>query len=321
MRTHGVDGVCAARDTFAVAHDNSRAIPSWDELELLLIVHRNRSIQRAAAALNVDPSTVRRRVRALELGMRTRLFEGRDDHFAPTQDGRHLLDVAEQMDQSANLLRTEAIDHARELQGVVRISTMEGFAVEYLARRLAQFSNGHPRLRVELITAVRPLSLEDHETDIAVNMTRPKGGSFRLRLVGEFDVRLYAAPEYLQRCGQPSSTEDLASHSFVGYIRELQTVQETRWLAHWAPSANVVFASSSLPAQLQAAIAGVGIAALPAFMAKNHPGLQCLLPGLTGVRSKWWLVTRSEDKPVHRIQLLSDFIAAAMRSDEHVLLR
>lgn len=190
---------------------------------------------------------------------------------------------------------------------------------KYLAARLAKFSAMHPLLRIELVTATRPLSLIDRETDVAVNMTRPEEGSLRLRLVGEFDVCLYASPEYVQARGDPMSVEDLCSHDFVGYVQELQAVDETRWLGHWIQAPKIAFASSSLPAQLQAVISGAGIAALPVFMARNHAKLRRILAAHSPATRRWWLVTRTDDKPIRRLELLCNYVGETMRSDERLL--
>lgn len=295
------------------------AIPSWDDLELLLAIHRQRGLQAAALYLDLDASTVRRRLRSIEDRVRFKLFENRDRHLVATSDARKLLDVAEQMDIAAIQLRRQAIEDSREVSGVVRVSTMEGFAVEYLASRLALFASIHPRLRVELVTSTRPLSLPDHETDIAINMTRPEEGALRLQLIGTFDVCLYASTAYVEMHGDPASAQDLTAHEFIGYVQELQAVDETRWLNHWVQTPKLAFVSSSLPAQLQAAISGAGIAALPVFMARNHPELLRVVTSHPPASRQWWLVTRADDKPIRRLELLCRFIGNAMRKDEGLL--
>lgn len=294
-------------------------VPGWDELELLLEVHRRHGIQPAAESLGVDASTVRRRLRSLEARLRVRLFQLRNGQLVASRDAQTLLQVAEQMAEAASSLRHAALQEVRELRGEIRVSTMEGFAVEYLAPRLARFAAAHPHLRIELVTAARPLSLTDHQADLSLNMVRPRDGPLRVRRVGEFDVGIYASADYLQARGEPQSLADLASHAFVGYVHDLQSVQETRWLNHWVATPTFVFASTSLPAQARAVAAGAGIAALPAFLARHEPSLRRVLPTHPGVRSQWWLVSRAEDKPVHRLQVLGDFIAHSLRADERLL--
>lgn len=294
--------------------DNRNLGIHWEDFELVFQVVHCGGAKPAADALHLDISTVRRRLRAIEQELGYRLFEIRAGKLIVTADGEALVDVAVRMDKAASELRGARIDQERELHGSIRVSTMEGFGAWYLASALAQMRAQHTNLQVELVTAHRPLSLDQRETDLSIEMVRPSTGDFRVRLLGTFDVGLYAAVEYLADHGTPVSVDDLVHHRFVGYVPEL-ALPEVKWLDEWAPYAKLHFASTSLAAQLHAAGSGAGLCALPAFMAEGNPSLVRVLSAQPPVTRRWWLVTRASDHMVKRVKVVAQYLAAIVERD------
>jgi DNA-binding transcriptional LysR family regulator len=83
----------------------------------------------------------------------------------------------------------------------------------------------------------------------------------------DYRLGLYASNTYLRERGVPQSTRDLSDHSLIYYIEGLLRGRFTS-LTH-AP-----FGSTSVHAQLQAALHGGGIGLLPAFVAEREPSLE-----------------------------------------------
>src|SRR5690606_37908167 len=100
------------------------------------------------------------------------------------------------------------------------------------------------------------------------------GSRLIIRKVGCIELRLYAAPAYLQQYGVPESVDDLANHRFVNYIDDMVQIDEVRWLYDAIREPNVVFRSTSIVSQKNAAAQGMGLAMLPTFLAHDDPRLQ-----------------------------------------------
>lgn len=294
--------------------DNRNLGIHWEDLELVFQVFQCGGVKPAADALRLDISTVRRRLRTIEQELGYRLFEVRAGKSIVTADGEALVDVAMRMDKAASELRGARIDQERDIHGSIRVSTMEGFGAWYLASALAQMQAQHADLQVELVTAHRPLSLDQRETDLSIEMVRPSTGAFRVRLLGTYDVGLYGAVEYLAGHGTPTSVDGLARHRFVGYVPEL-ALMEVKWLDEWVPQVKLHFASTSLAAQLHAAASGAGLCALPAFMAEGNPSLVRVLLTQPPVTRQWWLVTRASDHMVKRVKAVAQYLGAIVERD------
>ena len=61
------------------------AFMQWDDVRLFLALHRVRTVGAAARALGVDPSTVSRRLVALEEALAATLFDRGREGIAPTE--------------------------------------------------------------------------------------------------------------------------------------------------------------------------------------------------------------------------------------------
>jgi DNA-binding transcriptional LysR family regulator len=81
----------------------------------------------------------------------------------------------------------------------------------------------------------------------------------------------------------------------------------------------VVFHSTSVIAQQQAARAGLGIAVLPCYMASADPGLVPLFPDESILRS-YWISTRRELHKSVRLRVMWDYIVQLCEREQDLLL-
>lgn len=292
----------------------------WTDLQTLLEVAREKSATAAAVRLRVDVTTVRRRLAALQEALGIHLFVKNGRSLQLTHDGERIFAVAAGMEGLSKEITRDATDAARDLVGVVRVSTMEGFGSFYLAPRLSRFIGQHPRLSVELVSSQHIVNLSEREADVSLNMIRPQHGRLMVRKASQFAVGLYAAPDYLHSAGVPASIAALEDHTFITYVDELVSVPHVRWLPDVIKSPKVRFTSTSVVSQYEATCAGAGLAMLPHFMAARRHGLVRVLAAEIDLIRDWWLVVHQDLQAVPRIRAVTDFIIATMKQDSRILM-
>lgn len=292
----------------------------WNDLHTFLHVARDGTIGAAAETLRLDVTTVRRRLVALEEATGITLFVkcGRLLHL--TTEGERIYAIASKMEELGNEIARNATDAARELAGIVRVSTMEGFGSFYLATRLSRFVNRHPQLKIQLVNAQHVLNLSEREADVSINMVSPERGRLLVRKVGQFTVGLYGAPSYLDAAGTPKTVADLQSHTFITYVDELISVPHVRWLPDLVAEPKTPFVCTSLSAQFHAACEGGGLVMLPHFMGGQSDKLVRIMKTEINLVRDWWLVVHQDLQSVPRIRAVIDFITATMRRDHEVLM-
>ncbi|MEZ4337816.1 MAG: LysR family transcriptional regulator, partial [Sandaracinaceae bacterium] len=108
----------------------------WDDLAVVLAVHRGGSLAAAADSLRIDASTVSRRLRAIEAELGSRLFDRTPDGLLPTDLTLRLLPHAEQAEAAALAVEAEAAGEEVAAVGRVRLALADAFAAYVVAPAL-----------------------------------------------------------------------------------------------------------------------------------------------------------------------------------------
>ena len=163
------------------------------------------------------------------------------------------------------------------------------------------------------------VNLTKREADVSLSFVCPNGPRLIARKVGRFDLKLYGAPSYLRKHGTPKSAADLNSHLFVDYIEDLVQIPAVRWLHDAIAQPRVVFRSSSMMAQHNAAAAGVGLVVLPSFTAARDCRLMPLLGDQLSIKRDLWLSVHEDLRYVARVKALTNFIVQLIDRDKDFL--
>lgn len=287
----------------------------WDDLKVFLNAARGGSLAGAAKRLRVDQSTVSRRLAHLEAALGLALFERVPSGLRLSEAGQRLLGHAERAESAVIALREEVSPTSGQAGGRVRLATMEGIASLYLAERFVSLRERNADLTVELVTSAQTVYVNRREADLFLSFFRPPGQGLVSEQVGRFRLGLHGAPAYLARAGMPQSLDDLRQHAFVSYIDDLIQVDCVRWLDDVARERRTVFHSTSMIAQKQAAVGGLGLVLLPSFAVNGRDDLVPVLPALAATTRDLWLNVHTDLQFAPRIRAVVGFLRALFRAD------
>jgi DNA-binding transcriptional LysR family regulator len=232
----------------------------WDDVRLFLALHRERSLAGAGARVGLDPSTLSRRLVALEETLAAHLFDRTRDGLVPTAAADLLLPAAEEMESAHVRFAREASGFEREAEGVVRLSVPPGVADAFIGPALVRLRARHPRIRLELDASVRVLDLTRREADLAVRMVRPQSGELVMLKVGESRWTPMVARANGTKGPPVKRWMDVP---WIAWGEDLSAIPPARWLAKHAPRAEPVLRTSHIATQVAAVEAGLGAALLP----------------------------------------------------------
>ena len=289
----------------------------WDDVRIFLAVYRQRTLVAAAARLEVDTSTVSRRLAALESDLGERLFDRSREGLAPSRAAERVLAAAEAMEAAHARLTRDASDVESLAEGVVRISTAPGISSVFIAPALVRLRKRYPRLSIELDASVAPRDLTRYEADIAVRSVRSQGAELvTTRLVTSPWIAA-AAPRVAQRLGTLESWDDA---SWIQWDRDLASFHVARWVSQHVPAQAIALRTSDFPAQLAAAKSGLGVLLCPipyieatGLVAIDHA------PALAASAATWpaddlWLVGHRALRDVPRVAAVWEFLVAELRA-------
>jgi DNA-binding transcriptional LysR family regulator len=291
----------------------------WDDLRFFLSVLRQGTVSGASTSLGVDHTTVARRIKKLETDLGARLFKRRITGYEPTAAAYSLQTTAELMETAA-LTAKVGFGEKDQSPRTVRIGAPDGFGSFFLAPRLQFLCERSPNLQVELVATARTFSLTKREADIAFSLNKPLQSRVIARRLTEYQLGLYASADYLKRGPSITDKRELVNHHFIGYIEDLLFTSELDYLPAVAKNITARFKSGNLIAQLQACVAGAGLAVLPTFAVHDFPQLRPVLPHTVKIVRTFYMQMHEDSRNVPWIKETADFIVQAVRENRHLFI-
>ena len=287
---------------------------NWDDLRYVLALHRHGSVAGAARALKVDPSTIGRRIAALEAELGAQLVVRQPDGMKLTDAGREAVAAAESVDARLTELASAVGGAAEKPCGHVRVSATDGFAT-LLYGGLAALREEYPEIIVDLVVSSTAADLARGEADIAIRAFRETRGDLVTRKVCDAGWSLYAAASYLARKPLAKDPCDLNGHDVIGFADVAARTPGARWLDE-RTGATIVFRATSTTAAMNAARAGMGIAVVPCFTA--DPSVVRLTPKVIAT-SEVFLVTTVDGKSAARVRIVCNALANLFAKEKSTL--
>jgi len=175
------------------------------------------SFSRAAARLDLSTTAVSRLVADLEAHLQTRLLNRTTRRLSLTETGQAFYGRAVQLLHDLEEAEQEAAKTAVTPRGTIRLSAPISFGTCHVAPAVAEFHARHPGVQFDVQLSDRIVDLVEEGFDLAVRIGGPGSDTLVARKLGEAQLLLCAAPEYLKRHGTPVAPEDLAGHNCFTY--------------------------------------------------------------------------------------------------------
>jgi DNA-binding transcriptional LysR family regulator len=241
------------------------------------------SFSKAAAELGIGQPAATKQVRRMETQLGARLLHRTTHGVTPTEIGllyyekcKLIAHHVEEAESVAALLQTQ-------VQGALRINTSVAFGRRVLAPLVLQFMRMNPHVQIDLNCDDRYVNLVEQGVDVAIRMGRLADSSLGASYLGRNPWVVVASPHYLEEHGVPQAPQDLRQHRALVY----STVQgDARWQFSGpqgeAQSVAVrgALRSNNLSTLQLAAREGLGVAALPSYVAEEAVRTGSLAPVL-----------------------------------------
>lgn len=286
----------------------------WRDLRVALAIARHGSLGEAGRSLRLDPTTVSRRISALEQAVGSPLFVRDPEGWRPTETGRQVVEAAGRMAQEVRSLSWELDAGAVQASGTVRLTTLDYIALAFLAPHLHILRARHPALVLDLRCTELVLDLAAGQADLALRLVRPTEAGMRVRRLVQMPMGLYGARSYVERHG----LDPLPANAEVDLVvlgPPDSRLAEVRWMRGLLPRGRVVAATNSLPTAFELVARGVGLGVLALAAVEGHPELVRLDRDVAPlVRSLWRVVPETiADTP--KIRAVIDWLDEVVAID------
>jgi DNA-binding transcriptional LysR family regulator len=230
------------------------------------------SFSKAAAEAGVGQPAITKAVAHLEAKLGSRLLHRTTRGVSVTEVGALYYERGREILHQVEEAQNQVAAMRHELHGVIRISTSVAFGRRVLAPLIIEFLKQHPGLQIDLSFEDRYINLLEQGIDVAIRMGRLADSSLGSRYLGLNPWAVVASPSYLKARSRPKLPQELQQHSALIY----STVQgDARWQftgpkgEERTVTVQGPLRSNNLAALLMAAREGMGIAALPRYVANG----------------------------------------------------
>jgi DNA-binding transcriptional LysR family regulator len=301
-------------------HESGARMFDWDDLKHFLAVARHGSTTAAARALELDQSTVQRRLAHLEKRIGQALVERSPSGYRLTAYGQQLLPHAQRVEQDILALHGFLRSSARELNGVIRLTCPEPIVARITKSPLLEHLKArHPGLQVEFVMSDHYVDLNKGEADVALRSGDTVDNQLIGRKVADSLWAVYGGRDYLARHGMPSCTDEMASHAWIGFDQSMANHRATLWLRQVMPQARMVATSGSVLGLVHSVKANVGLAALPTALGDAEPDLLRVLHTVPELTRSWRMLTTRQLRKTPRVSAFFEFMASEINTLRPVL--
>jgi DNA-binding transcriptional LysR family regulator len=272
----------------------------WNDIKIALSVARTGSLSSAAHLLEVDQSTVGRRLTGLEASLGTMLFKRSKRGVVLTEAGKSFIARAREIEMQAEAL----VEHTRQAgqrpAGTVRICGNQWMLDYLVGHGLSDFLDQHPEIDVRMISGRPKTSMWHPQPSVGLWFeTQPIDGAFQVKL----GTVPYAV--YVRRGTSPEA--------WVSFHDEDNPSNKAGLFASRSAAGTLGVRLRALDAATlrEAAAAGVGKALLPRCLGDPDMRLECISPPEKELERVLFLHVHPDSLASFRVQATTEWLRAS----------
>ena len=271
------------------------------------------SFARAAERMGLSKPVLSRRVARLEEQLGARLLTRTARGAQPTEIGEAYYARAANVLAELEAAQEVVAEAVTQVAGPIRLSAPISFGTRYLGPALADFARAHPRVELDVSLDDKTVDLVGGGFDLAVRIGDLKDSALIARKLAPIRSVVVASPAYLDTHGRPARPADLGGHELLAYANvpggELWRFRVgERWESVRGLSR---FRSDNGDLLRSAAVAGLGVVAMPSFIASESiqsGELEVILRDFPLKEVALWAVMPPGRASTARVRALVDFL-------------
>ncbi|MET1414103.1 LysR family transcriptional regulator [Roseibium sp. HPY-6] len=272
-------------------------------MKFLLAFYRAGSLSGAAERLQVDATTVSRRLTALQDEIGAQLIEkSANGSLELTAAGLRTISHTESVETALDLLTSELTGARLAEEGIVRLSSVPVVNSKILMPAIRQFSQQHPGIELHLASEVRNVSLTRRETDMAIRLGRPRDGGHNVT------AKRIAVLKHAAYGPSDGSSDELP---WIIYHENMNFLPQARWMAEYLKSGARSVSKirpSDLEGVIEAIAAGLGRSVIPIVIAETDPRIRRLPEPEPDLQREVWLMQHADQAGLARMVAVSRWI-------------
>ncbi len=282
---------------------------NWDDLRYILAVGQAGSLNGAARALGVNHATVLRRVRAFEDRWQRQIFRKSQTGYELDPDIGDILDLIQDMEDSAAKMQRVLASKATEISGLVRLTSTDSLSQFVLPDIIRDLQEQHPGIQIELSATNQHVNMFLPEADLTIRPALKEPDNLHARKAGNMVLEIFATRQFwAENEGAP-----FIELNWLGVSGSLLQSPVGVWMADAIPTKVVKFRADSFVVLAQMASKGCGVCFLPRFVAYQDSNLVVNPKMDMALRTHIWVAGHEDLARNPHIKTCAEFLAKALR--------
>ncbi len=283
---------------------------NWDNLRYVLMVANKGSIAAAARELEVNRTTVLRRINLFQENLNCRIFERSDAGYVLTPEAEKMINAAREVEDTLFTMQRQIAGHELKLEGELRVTTTDSFMLSVLGPHLASFREKHPHIIVDLLVTNSVLDLNRRDADVAIRPTGYPDSNLVSKRLCDVEFGVYASADYLESA-TPSNTIEAR---WIGLVDSLSSTPIGSWFDETIDKSRICMRCDSFVAIRIAAEAGIGLGLLPRFLGDASRVLTRVTFPTENLTTGLWILTHPDLVRSARVHAFIDHFSEALGS-------
>ena len=291
-----------------------RIMYNWDDLKVFLEVSKTLNLSYAARQLDIDQTTVHRRILRLERKTGKKLLKRVGQGYILTPWGEAIAGNSKGLDEEINKIDILLEENLADVFGTVNITTTNVIANVVLPPLLRNFRKVYPRLKLEITVAEEFFDIYKREADLAIRSTDIVEPHEHAVKVGKGAWALYASKEYIKGRPRINSSKFFSDNLFIVGSEKIASIKSTKWLMTKVEEENISLKANSMEIIYASVKAGLGIGLLPCVYKTMDKSLVELSEPDSKFSSPIWLITQQELTHSEKIKICLDYFHKELKS-------
>lgn len=280
---------------------------AWDDFRLIKAIADHDGLTGAAHALNVNHSTVFRRLGQIEEQLGLPLFERRKTGYVATVAGAEMATLAARMEEDVTAFGRKLAGRDVAPSGEVRVTTTDTLYLNVLLPIFAAFRAAHPLIRLDVVIGNQTLNLSKRDADVAIRASDTPGETLVGRRIATLTWAIYGRADHGLSPEEQADPAALFQRDWVALGDQLSHVKAARYVRDHVDPQKIALRSSAVLGLTEAVEQGLGIGPLPCFIADQRPGLIRLMPPDPDFSTGLWILTHPDIRHAPRVRAFMDF--------------
>lgn len=278
-----------------------------DDLRTFVEVADAGGVTPASRRLGISKSMVSRRLVRLEEELSVQLLARSTRGAALTEAGATFRDYAARVVADVDAAKETLLPEG-ELRGRLRVAAPLSFGPTHFAPVLADLAKRHPQLHVHASYSDRFVDLITEGFDCAIRVGKLADSNLIAKKIGPLHCKYVASPAYIEEHGSPATPAELLRHEALMQGTEAWPALDGEEEISIRPQGR--FKADNGVALVAAVLAGIGVAALPIELIKEHLSSGALVEVMPNYPIPVFgiYVVRPPGHPSRKIRILTEML-------------